>query len=73
MECTCLGRTQRRSGRTRRLADAAFAHEHHEMARGEELVEPDQDLNGNGIVDPQDFSILKSYFGKKPGPSGLVP
>jgi len=35
-------------------------------------VSPNHDLNGNGIVDPADFSILKTYLGKAPGPSGLA-
>jgi len=34
---------------------------------------PDQDLNGNGVVDPFDFSLLKSRFGQPPGPSGIAP
>ena len=29
----------------------------------------DQDLNGNGIVDQADFSILKANLGQPPGPS----
>jgi hypothetical protein len=33
----------------------------------------EEDLNGNGIVDPQDFSVLKSRFGQPPGPSALNP
>lgn len=35
--------------------------------------DPDADLNGDGLVNFGDLAILKAYFGKKPGPSGLVP
>ena len=31
-----------------------------------------QDLNGDSVVNAADMSILQSYFGKAPGPSGLV-
>jgi hypothetical protein len=34
---------------------------------------PDQDLNGNGIGDPTDFSITKSFLGQPPGPSCRAP
>jgi len=30
---------------------------------------PHEDLNGNGVVDPFDFSLLKHFFGGEPGPS----
>ena len=33
----------------------------------------EEDINGNGIVDPQDFSIFKSKFGQPPGPSAMAP
>ena len=34
--------------------------------------DPDADLNGDGSVNAGDLAIMKAYFGKKPGPSGLV-
>jgi uncharacterized repeat protein (TIGR03803 family) len=34
---------------------------------------PHADFDGNGIVDLVDFDTLKAFFGKAPGPSGLVP
>jgi len=33
----------------------------------------DPDFNGNGIVDPTDFSILKGVLGQPPGPSCCAP
>jgi hypothetical protein len=36
-------------------------------------TDPEADLNGNGIVNAIDLGILRSYLGKPPRPSGLVP
>jgi len=35
--------------------------------------DPNADLNGDGFVNFGDLAILKSLYGKAPGPSGLVP
>jgi len=38
-----------------------------------QLGHPDQDLNGNGIVDPIDFSLAKGLLGQPPGHAGALP
>ena len=36
-------------------------------------ADPHADLDGSGTVNAADLAILKSFFFKAPGPSGLVP
>ena len=36
-------------------------------------TDSDADLNGDGIVNAGDLAILKQFFFRPPGPSGLVP
>lgn len=43
------------------------------MMKAFSRYDPNADLNGNGIVNMQDWDLLIKMYGKAPGPSGLVP
>ena len=34
---------------------------------------PNVDHNGDGVIGLPDFNVLRSYFGRAPGPAGALP